>query len=160
MTNANVIQAWPPAPAEATTVMAMQTAIVAQLVAIEAGRPVVAFDLGQGEVQATARVLLTSVVGDVPWAVGQSVLVLLERGDPAWPIVVGRVGDTLPQPATAMVDVQAQAVSLQGQEELTLRCGEASLVLRADGEVVLKGTRVLSRALESNKIRGATVLIN
>ncbi len=152
-----IIQAWPRAP---SATAAMQAAIVARLVAIDADRPVVAFDLGQGEVQAAARVLVAPALGDAPWTPGQSVLVLLEQGDPALPIVVGRVADTLPRPAGQLVDVQAHTVNLQGQEALVLRCGEASIVLRANGEVLVKGTRVLSRALESNKIRGATVLIN
>ncbi len=151
--SSKVIQAWPPAAAS-------ETAIVGQLVAIEAQRPVVAFDLGQGELQHVARVLLAPALGDAPWAVGQSVLILLERGDPSLPIIVGRVADALPVVAQQAVDVQASTVNLQGQEELVLRCGEASIVLRANGEVLVKGTRVLSRALESNKIRGATVLIN
>lgn len=134
-------------------------ALIGLLVAIDAGRPTVEFDAGQGLCRASARVLQDMVPGTQLWAVGQTVLLMLERGDATQPIIVGRVADTLPQP-DAPVDIHAEELNFEGREQVVLRCGEASITLRADGQVLIKGSRLLSRASESNKIRGATVLIN
>ena len=41
-----------------------------------------------------------------------------------------------------------------------LRCGEASLDLRADGKVLLRGDDVLVRAKGTQRIRAGTVSIN
>jgi hypothetical protein len=49
---------------------------------------------------------------------------------------------------------------IEAADELELRCGEASLLLRSDGKVLLRGRDVTSRASRSNKIRGANVEIN
>ena len=48
----------------------------------------------------------------------------------------------------------------QADEEIVLRCGLGSLTIRANGHIVVKGTKVVSRASEVNKIRGASVQIN
>ena len=75
-----------------------------------------------------------------------------------------RVMDSLPNaavvPADDSFEINGRRVSFEGREEVVLRCGEASITLRADGQVIVKGTRVMSRASEANKIRGATVQIN
>lgn len=128
-----------------------------RLVAIESGRPTVEFDAGQGLQKTAARVLQDMAVGGEPWAVGQTLLLTLERGDPSLPVIIGRVADTLPPPSLTL---KAEELNFEGREQVVLRCGEASITLKADGQVLVKGSRLLSRASESNKIRGATVLIN
>ncbi|MBS0453297.1 MAG: hypothetical protein JSS14_18550 [Proteobacteria bacterium] len=132
-------------------------ALAGRLAAIDAGRPVVEFDAGHGPQQVRARVLQDMAPGSEPWAVGQSVLLVFERGDTSLPVIVGRVADVLPQPC---LDLRGDTLNFEGREQVVLRCGEASVTLRADGQVIVKGSRLLSRASESNKIRGATVLIN
>jgi hypothetical protein len=52
------------------------------------------------------------------------------------------------------------SVLLQGKDELVLRCGEASLTLRRNGRVVLRGTYVESRSKGTNRIKGGSVQIN
>ena len=148
----NTLLKWPEPASDAG-------ACVGRLVAIEAGRPLVEFDVGMGLQQVQARVLQDMAPSAQPWAVGQAVLLVLERGDAALPVIVGRVVDTLPS-STAPVEINAQELNFEGQEQVVLRCGEASITLRADGQVLIKGSRLLSRASESNKIRGATVMIN
>ena len=98
---------------------------------------------------------------------GDALLILLEGGDATRPIVVGIVSETLPAAPSPIgpesadcVEVDGRRIELEGREEVVLRCGRASITLRADGQVVLKGTRLTSRASETNKIRGANVLIN
>lgn len=43
---------------------------------------------------------------------------------------------------------------------LELRCGKASITLRRDGKVVVRGTHVVSASSGPNKIKGASVALN
>lgn len=49
---------------------------------------------------------------------------------------------------------------IEAARALTLRCGESSIDLRADGKVVIRGDDVLVRAKGSQRIRAGTVSIN
>lgn len=140
---------------------------VGRIVDVEQGRPYVEFDAAAGH-RVLARVAMTGL-RDTPAAMlrGHPVLLVLENGDPALPIIVGLVSDVLPgTPGPSAGDAQdsfeidGRRVSFEGREEVVLRCGHASITLRADGQVVVNGTRLMSRASETNKIRGASVLIN
>jgi len=105
---------------------------------------------------------------------GRSVLLVFENGDLQRPLIVGLVRDTLPQVPTSDQPCRempsssdAEALTVNGRrlvfdahEEIVFRCGQGSIVVRADGSIVIKGTRLMSRASEVNKIRGASVQIN
>jgi hypothetical protein len=105
---------------------------------------------------------------------GRSVLLVFENGDQQRPLIVGLVRETLPQvpaqePSSRQMHSggEAEALTVNGrrltfdaQEEIVFRCGQGSIIVRADGTIVIKGTRLLSRASEVNKIRGASVQIN
>jgi hypothetical protein len=60
------------------------------------------------------------------------------------------------------VSVQAdkRTLDLEAADEIRLTCGKSSLVLRRDGTVVVRGVNIVSRASQSNKIKGGTVGIN
>jgi hypothetical protein len=106
--------------------------------------------------------------------VGRTVLVLQ---DPlARPVILGPVCDRLweePAPG-APVEVRARLpieeplsvqldkrrLNLEASEEIRLTCGKSFLLLRRDGTVIVRGVKVVSRASQANKIRGATVEIN
>jgi hypothetical protein len=87
-------------------------------------------------------------------------------GSAAEPIVLGLLHDRLvreaPPPGSAAVTVSddGRTVSIEAAERLELRCGDTTLVMTAAGDLVLRGERIVSRASETNKIRGAAVLIN
>ncbi len=51
-------------------------------------------------------------------------------------------------------------LDLEASDEIRLTCGKSSLVLRRDGTVIVRGVTIVSRASQSNKIRGGTVSIN
>lgn len=139
---------------------------VGRLVEVVDGRPWVAFG---ANAHVLARVALAMPVS-VDALAAQALLLVLEDGDEARPIIVGLVSETLPaEPETHTgllgdaatgFELNGRRLSFEGTEELVLRCGEASITLRADGQIVVKGTRLTSRASETHKIRGATVLIN
>ena len=102
---------------------------------------------------------------------GAPVLLGFENGDPELAIIIGRLRDTVPRPDTLKVSMPVEKepeevlldgkrVVLEAAEEIELRCGKSSLILTKDGKVVMKGVEVVSRALKTNKIRGASVKIN
>lgn len=98
------------------------------------------------------------------------VLLFLNSEDSHAPIILGVIRDTVRQPAPPDVAslqrpgreilVDGRAVLVDAAQEIVLRCGASSLILRRDGRIVLKGTEIISRASEANKIKGAVVKIN
>jgi hypothetical protein len=139
---------------------------VGRVVGLEAGRPSVEFEAGGTLHRMAARVGLPALSAPPRggW-VGAHVLIVFEDGDGGRPILFGVVSDVLPaapviEAADGILEIDAKRLCIEGREEVVVRCGQASIVLKADGQVVVKGTRLTSRASETNKLRGATVLIN
>lgn len=99
---------------------------------------------------------------------GGSAVLVFENGDPALPIIVGLVQTTLPAraptpPAAAQVieaDVDGKRVRITAQDEIVLECGSASITLRRNGRVVVRGTYVESYSDGTNRIKGGQVRIN
>ncbi|MFL5349754.1 MAG: DUF6484 domain-containing protein [Hyalangium sp.] len=96
---------------------------------------------------------------------GTPVLLLLADDGRTPPILMGMVRDRLEAPGDMSVgalelQVGRERIALTAREELTLRCGEASITLRRDGKVIIKGEEIVSRARRTNKVKGATVRIN
>ena len=91
---------------------------------------------------------------------GDTVLLVFDGGDPTRPIIVGIVRDRFEKSHPQRLKIAAKEIIVEGTEEVSLRCGESSLILRKDGKAILKGREVLSRASRSNRIKGATVQIN
>jgi hypothetical protein len=58
------------------------------------------------------------------------------------------------------VEADGQRVTVEAAEEIVLRCGEASLTLRADGKVTVRGTHIVSHATGPHRIKGGNVSIN
>jgi hypothetical protein len=62
------------------------------------------------------------------------------------------------EPMTVQLD--KRRLQLEAADEIRLTCGKSSLVLRRDGTVVIRGVNIVSRALQTNKIRGGSVSVN
>ncbi len=100
-------------------------------------------------------------------AVGREVLLVFVDGDPSRPVIVGVLEDPVEalladEPSSPRVDVtvDGRAVVLDATREITLRCGDASLTLHADGRVVTRGVNIVSQASEQQRIQGGVVKIN
>lgn len=98
--------------------------------------------------------LATSAAPPPGFAEGDLVLLLPLPGAER-PVVLGRIGP-LPAPGEAVV----QNLVIAAAETLTLRCGEASVDLRADGKLMVRGDDVLVRAKGTQRIRAGSVAIN
>jgi len=69
-----------------------------------------------------------------------------------------RLRDAKPGELEVLVD--GETLNIHAERQIELRCGKASLLLQADGRVVLSGTYVVSTSRGPNKIKGATVSLN
>ncbi|OJH39236.1 DUF6484 domain-containing protein [Cystobacter ferrugineus] len=86
------------------------------------------------------------------------VLVTLLRSRPRQPGVQSPQGTASTHPREVRVD--GQRVVLEARDELELRCGDASIILRRNGRIVLEGLQVDSRSRGLQRIRGGKVEIN
>ena len=82
----------------------------------------------------------------------QSVLLLVEPGVDAPPIIVSTILDRVPS--------APERLELSASKHLTLRCGDASIELQADGTIEIHGGYVESYAEGVHRIKGAQVRIN
>ncbi len=102
---------------------------------------------------------------------GRKVLLLFERGNPDYPIIVDLMADPVENllslvicedkqetPKEALID--GKRLTIEAEDEIILKCGVGSITLRKDGKMVLKGTHITSRAKGLNKIKGSAVRIN
>lgn len=87
---------------------------------------------------------------------GDEVLVLLAREGQA--IVLGRVGPSAESDASN-AQLPDELV-LEARKGMTLRVGEGSITLRADGKILIKGKDLVSHARRMNRIRGGSVSLN
>lgn len=93
----------------------------------------------------------------VVWRVPKGDSIALAKVAPA-----GDVDAALPDaseaPREAMID--GRRVVLEAADEIVLRCGRASIVLRRNGRVQIKGAYVETSSEGVNRIKGGTVQIN
>ena len=90
---------------------------------------------------------------------GTEVLLLFDNNDLCRPIIVGRVRDRVPTNGVEIC-IRGRRFSVDTDEEIELRCGEAKLRITRDGKLIILGDEVVSRARGRNRIKGGTVNIN
>ena len=74
----------------------------------------------------------------------------------ASPGVVGAQGSS----HVVHADVDGRRVRVEGQDEIVLQCGKASITLRRNGKVVVRGTYVETHSDGTNRVKGGQVRIN
>ena len=99
----------------------------------------------------------------VPSAAGREVVLLLDPRPGRPPILFGFLQPAGPETA-AEPDLEARVdgrrVEIDGRDEIVLRCGAASITLRRNGRVVIRGSQVETHAAGLNRIKGGSVSIN
>lgn len=105
-------------------------------------------------------------------ATRQRAVLLFENGVPTRPLLVGLVQAVS---STPLIDelleahaprqemearVDGKRVVIEGQDEIVLACGKASITLRRNGKVIIKGVQLESSAAGVNRIKGGSVQIN
>ncbi len=100
-----------------------------------------------------------SVVDVDAGRLGQAVALGFENADPLRPIILGfMIAPQAPVPVEARVD--GERVVLSAGQEIELRCGEAAIVLTADGQIHLRGRYITSHATATQRILGGSVNLN
>jgi hypothetical protein len=137
----------------------------------------------RGPLPARATIVIDAPSAAAAAATRREALLVFEDGDPARPIVVGLLAPPIqtlvdlvldagagheggnpqtPGPAGTPIATIADGkhVVVEGEDEVVLRCGEASITLRRNGKVVIRGAYVESHASGTNRIKGGSVRIN
>lgn len=126
----------------------------------DSSRPLVAFSGNKRETAIEANTTSALNSDDV----GKKVALLFEGGDPACPIVIGRIQhpEEIVQPlrAKATVDMDGERLEFSAEKEIVLRCGKASITLTKAGKIILRGKYLLSRSSGVNRVKGGSVQIN
>ncbi len=100
-------------------------------------------------------------------SIGRQVLVVFENGDPNLPVITGVMENVLEdiieiempeEPVRATIDDKKQL--FEAKEQITLKCGQASITLNKHGKIIIKGAEVISRASGTNKIKGSNIQLN
>jgi len=104
----------------------------------------------------------------------QGVVLMFENGERSKPLVLGLVQEVSASPLVdailenlptanqveVTVDGKPQVIEFDAEQELVLRCGQASITLRRDGKILIRGAYVETRASGTNRIKGGSVQIN
>jgi hypothetical protein len=100
------------------------------------------------EAQDPARAIVIGLIEPVPAQAPQQV---------PEPQVIDRAAEV---PRIVEADVDGKRVRIVGGDEIVLECGHASITLRRNGRVIIKGTHVETDSAGTNRIKGAAVRIN
>jgi hypothetical protein len=131
----------------------------------------------EGPFEAVSTVAASRAELEAAAARRQSVVLLFDGGDPRSPIIVGFVVPQMPveepkarakgtRPSASrlttpeVAEVDGKRVCIEGMDEVILRCGEASITLRRNGKVIIRGAYVESHSRGTNRIKGGTVEVN
>jgi hypothetical protein len=147
---------------------------VGWVVGIEPGRGLLVDYEGNtaGPLPALSTVPLDAKSLEQAVASQQRAVLLFENGVPTRPLLVGLVQvvsgtpllDELLEARVPSQDMEARVdgkrVVIEGQDEIVLSCGKASITLRRNGKVIIKGVQLESSAAGVNRIKGGSVQIN
>lgn len=110
----------------------------------------------------------------------QGVVLVFEKGDPRLPVIIGVLqeesahplldalltkqdGTPAPEQAPAQLveaHVDGKRVVIEGTDEVVLKCGQASITLRRNGKLILRGAYVETHSSGVNRIKGGNVQVN
>lgn len=149
----------PIAASPAVPAPVLPAALLGVIVGFEPERgPLVNF-AGNAAGPVSARLLVAADVASLQQAAAARTpaALVFEGGDPARPLIVGFV--QAPSGGRE-AQIDGRKVVLTGEEEVELRCGEASISLKKNGKLVIRGAYVETRAKGTNRIKGGSVQIN
>jgi Domain of unknown function (DUF6484) len=111
---------------------------------------VYAKELGEDALKARSIVDLFAI------HIGSKVVLSFENGDPTLPIIMGVINS----PHGVEVEADGTRMLVTAKEQITLRCGKASITLTKAGKVLIQGAYVSSRSTGVNRIKGGSVQLN
>lgn len=161
--------------------------LLGSLVAIDdQGRPLVDFP---SNVQSAPVTALTTVPIERS-SIGRTVALLFANGDLLQPVIMGLIRNSLDTvlettvggeneqrfhvkkesmldtsqeesgKAVESIKVDDERVVIEGQKEIVLKCGDASITLTRAGKILIRGKYLLNRSTGINRIMGGSVQVN
>ena len=131
------------------------------------GAPEVIVDHGRSPVRARLAVRAPRSRMETAIVLRQPVVVAFEDNDRSRPLILGFIETVEPEPTderagspAVVADVDGKRVRVTAQDEIVLECGSASITLRRNGRVMIRGTYVETRSDGTNRIKGGQVQIN
>lgn len=104
---------------------------------------------------------VASLVPVTDGQLGKTVALGFESGDPSRPMILGYLyAPAEPARPEPTLRQENGRWVIEAETQLELRCGEARILLDADGHIHLRGTYITSHASASQRIRGGSVQIN
>ncbi|SFN86556.1 hypothetical protein SAMN03159463_00746 [Mesorhizobium sp. NFR06] len=130
--------------------------VIGQFLGFDDDKPLVVFPGNPRETALPAR-SLAALSSDM---IGQEVALLFEDGNPQKPLIVGRIVEPAKKSTGAQVFRDGERVRIHAEERLELRCGKATILMEADGRIIIRGTYVASHASATNRMRGGSISLN
>lgn len=147
---------------------------------VEPSRPArLALPLSRDELMAAMRTSQPVVLAFEQGDAARPIIIGLLQGAPAADIVpsrepavlahaAGAASPEVPQAApheapralAVTADVDGRRVRIVAEDEIVLECGSASITLRRNGRVIVRGTYVETHSEGTNRIKGGQVRIN
>ncbi|RTM10349.1 MAG: hypothetical protein EKK31_02915 [Hyphomicrobiales bacterium] len=118
--------------------------------------PLVVFPGNPEETALPARSLCELTVD----MIGCEVALLFQEGDPRKPLIVGRVVQPTRVKEATHVSRDGEHIKITGEKTIELRCGKSTIIMDEDGRITIRGTRIVSHASGSNRIRGGSIDLN
>ena len=136
--------------------------VIGQFIGFDAGRqPLVLFPGQSGSAAIPAR----ATVNLQGTSMGTAIVLQFDQGDINKPVVLGVI--QTPDDATEslsseniQLECDGKRLLVSAQDEIVLRCGDASITLTRAGKVLINGNYVSSRAKGTHRIKGGNVQIN
>jgi hypothetical protein len=109
----------------------------------------------------TCVVLQTSDANRLTLVRGDQVLAWVPEDQSGVGVILGRIGPSHAPAASEGTDADVpDELVIEAKQQLTLRVGDGSITLRADGKIQIKGKDLVSHAQRLNRIKGGAVSIN
>ncbi|NOQ63959.1 MAG: hypothetical protein GQ582_05555 [Methyloprofundus sp.] len=124
----------------------------------EQGLPLVAYPGNPDESAIPARSTVVMKSEDM----GCEVALLFEAGNPRMPLIMGKIQQAKAgkNKLAAKAELDGESIVLSARQNITLKCGKASITLTKSGKIILRGAYLLSRSSGVNRIKGGSVQIN
>lgn len=159
-----------PCVEEAAKVLQQGELVLGSLVGFDDnGKPLVSYSVNQLSSKSKVAEATLSLL---PAQVGRQVAIMFMQQNENKPVIIGLIHNPL---LTVLETEQAEArdnlsievdgepqdrVSVEGKEEVVLRCGDASITLTKEGKILLRGKYLVSRSSGVNRILGGSVQVN
>jgi len=120
------------------------------------------------EIEIAGSICVASIATHIPYVLPGQRVAVLDGGEQAgwlitaaWPVCDSKIEAPFHfDPATGTLRIQAARLNLAAVANIELTCGEARIRLSVDGKMQIEGKEILSAAIGSNRIEGASIDLN